>query len=153
MKNSEDNEAKRMTMIRLDKDIAHLSSPTIDGIEFIPVSPSRRYWHACINGPTDSPYEGGKFYLHIYLPLKYVHEIKLFFDNICIFQFFFFSYPFQPPKVIFLTKIIHPNVSRHGDIGLDILKENYCTSLGIFKIVLSIQSILCDPFTKVSREI
>ena len=36
------------------------------------------------------------------------------------------NYPFDPPEVRFLTRIFHPNVSRHGDVGIDsILKHNW----------------------------
>lgn len=59
-------------------------------------------------------------------------------------------YPFYPPVVRFLTKIIHPNVSRHGDVGIDIIQHNWSYALSIYKVLLSVQSILTDPFTQVS---
>lgn len=60
-----------------------------------------------------------------------------------------FSYPMIPPQVRFLTKIIHPNVSRHGDVGIDIIQHNWSLALTISKILLSVQSLLTDPFTSV----
>lgn len=62
------------------------------------------------------------------------------------------SYPFYPPVVRFLTKIIHPNVSRHGDVGIDIIQHNWSYALSIYKVLLSVQSLLTDPFTQVSVE-
>lgn len=59
------------------------------------------------------------------------------------------SYPMLPPTVRFLTKIFHPNVSRHGDVGIDIIQHNWLLSLTISKILLSVQSLLTDPFTEV----
>lgn len=60
-----------------------------------------------------------------------------------------FSYPMNPPVVRFLTKIIHPNVSRHGDVGIDIIQHNWSLVLTISKLLLSVQSLLTDPFTEV----
>lgn len=60
------------------------------------------------------------------------------------------SYPMLPPTVRFLTKIFHPNVSRHGDVGIDIIQHNWLLSLTISKILLSVQSLLTDPFTEAS---
>lgn len=56
----------------------------------------------------------------------------------------------QPPVVRFLTKIIHPNVSRHGDVGCDIIQHNWSLALSIPKLLLSVQSLLTDPYTEVS---
>lgn len=61
----------------------------------------------------------------------------------------FSSYPMSPPIVRFLTKIIHPNVSRHGDVGIDIIQHNWSLALTISKLLLSVQSLLTDPFTEV----
>lgn len=57
-----------------------------------------------------------------------------------------------PPVVRFLTKIFHPNVSRHGDIGLDSLHYNWSLALTIAKVLISIQSLLTDPFCEVCME-
>jgi len=54
-----------------------------------------------------------------------------------------------PPSVRFLTKIVHPNVSRHGDVGIDIIQHNWSLAITISKLLLSLQSLLTDPFTEV----
>ncbi len=63
-------------------------------------------------GPSDSPYAGGIFSLHILIPT---------------------DYPFTPPKVQFVTKISHPNVLPDGSICLDILKDQWSPALTITK--------------------
>jgi ubiquitin-conjugating enzyme E2 D/E len=81
-------------------------------------------WKAFINGPKDSPYEGGLF------------ELEMTFTN---------RYPFKPPKVVFITKIYHMNINGSGQICLDILKDNWSPALTISKLLLSICSLLTDP--------
>jgi ubiquitin-conjugating enzyme E2 D/E len=82
------------------------------------------HWSATLMGPVDSVYEGGIFQLAIRFPT---------------------DYPFKPPKVVFVTKIYHPNVNEQGGICLDILKDKWSPALTISKVLLSISSLLTDP--------
>lgn len=86
---------------------------------------------AGIAGPPSSPYEGGLFYVHIRIP-----------D----------SHPMRPPVIRFLTRILHPNISFHGDIGLDCIRHNWSLALTLDKLLVSIQSLLTDPYTVVCME-
>jgi len=81
-------------------------------------------WEAVIEGPEETPYVGGLFHLHILFPNEY---------------------PFRPPKIIFKTRVYHPNISSTGGICLDILKDAWSPALTIGKILLSICSLLADP--------
>ena len=75
-----------------------------------------------IAGPPDTPYAGGKFELEITVPE---------------------TYPFNPPKVRFITRIWHPNISSvTGAICLDILKENWAAAMTLRTVLLSLQALL-----------
>ena len=80
-------------------------------------------WKATIEGPPDSPYEGGIFLLDIIFPQ---------------------GYPFKPPRVTFRTKIYHCNINCEGWISIDILHSTWMPSLTVEKLLLSIQSFLID---------
>ena len=79
---------------------------------------------ATMIGPDATPYEGGVFFLKIDLPV---------------------DYPFKPPKVVFTTKLLHPNISENGHNNLDILKDQWSPALTISKVLLSLSSLLADP--------
>ncbi|XP_059614415.1 uncharacterized protein LOC132260371 [Phlebotomus argentipes] len=120
-----------MKMKRLRSEIMCLKTGAADGIDAVPLDNQLSHWQGSILGPPGSPYEGGKFFLYIVIPQ---------------------SYPMLPPRVRFLTKIVHPNVSRHGDVGIDIIQHNWSLALTISKILLSVQSLLTDPFTEICME-
>ena len=82
------------------------------------------HWTATIKGPSNSPFEEGIFTLDIIFPTEY---------------------PFKPPIIKFLNKIFHPNINISGAICLDILKDQWSPALSIFKVLLSISSLLADP--------
>uniref|UniRef100_A0A4W6DMJ5 E2 ubiquitin-conjugating enzyme n=1 Tax=Lates calcarifer TaxID=8187 RepID=A0A4W6DMJ5_LATCA len=77
-----------------------------------PVGDDMFHWQATIMGPSDSPYQGGVFFLTIHFPT---------------------DYPFKPPKVAFTTRIYHPNINSNGSICLDILRSQWSPALTISK--------------------
>jgi len=57
------------------------------------------------------------------------------------------NYPFEPPTVIFLSRVNNIYVRSNGNICLDILSRNWSPALTIGKVLLSICSMLADdPF-------
>lgn len=117
--------------VRLRHELKLLQTDPPEGIEAVPLDPLCYHWQATITGPQDSPYEGGHFYLFLQIPS---------------------AYPMKPPVVKFITKIFHPNVSRHGDIGIDSIQHNWSLALTISKVLISIQSLLTDPYCHVCME-
>jgi len=82
-------------------------------------------WKGTITGPVATPYEGGKFIIDIELPS---------------------DYPFVPPKMKFVTKIWHPNISSEtGTICLDILKNEWSPALTVRTALISLQALMSAP--------
>nr|XP_034978811.1 ubiquitin-conjugating enzyme E2 T-like isoform X2 [Zootoca vivipara] len=79
-------------------------------------------------GSADTPYEKGIFNLEVVVPERY---------------------PFEPPKIRFLTPIYHPNIDSAGRICLDVLrlppKGAWRPSLNIATLLTSIQILMNEP--------
>jgi len=109
---------------RIVKEISRLNKEPVAGISIDVNDENMRYIKVALEGPSGSPYEGGIFYLEMYLG-----------DN----------YPMQPPKVRYLTKIYHPNIDKIGRICLDILKDKWTPALQIRSVLLSLQVLMGNP--------
>ncbi|KAF7937760.1 uncharacterized protein EAE97_007556 [Botrytis byssoidea] len=79
---------------------------------------------ACIEGPSDSPYAGGIFFLHIYFPVLY---------------------PQRPIKVRFLTQIHHPKISADEDLRLPSITTGWGPDNSLRDVLLTIFSLLREP--------
>ncbi|KAG1050919.1 hypothetical protein G6F45_011617 [Rhizopus arrhizus] len=92
---------------------------------YVPNEDNMHHLIGSIQGPVDSPYEGGTFLLDINL-----HE----------------NHPFQPPQIKFITKVYHPNISSQtGAICLDVLKSHWSPAMTLRITLISIQSLLDSP--------
>merc|ERR1711879_622331 len=56
------------------------------------------------------------------------------------------EYPFKPPKVLFKTKMYHPNVSEEGQVCLPIITaENWKPATKAAQILLALKSLFEEP--------
>lgn len=113
-----------MATVRIKKELELFMKDPPTNCSAGPIDDDIFRWQATIMGPSDSPYQGGVFYLEINFPP---------------------DYPYKPPKIRFNTKIYHPNINSSGGICLDILKDQWSPALTISKVLLSICSLLTDP--------
>lgn len=109
---------------RIIKETERLVKEPVEGISATPHEDNLRYFDVRIDGPAETPYEGGVFRLELFLPQEY---------------------PMEPPRVRFLTKIYHPNIDRVGRICLDVLQKNWSCAQQMRTILLSIQALLASP--------
>ncbi|XP_008821066.1 ubiquitin-conjugating enzyme E2 D2-like [Nannospalax galili] len=113
-----------MALKRIQKELCAFTGDPPAQCFAAPVRENMFHWQAIIIGPDGSPYEGGVFFLTIHFPT---------------------SYPIDPPKVSFITRIYHPNIGKNGNICLDILTYEWSPAFTISKVLLSICSLLCNP--------
>jgi len=97
-----------------------------EGIHIFPAQDSINFWRVLIEGPPDSPFEGGIFALNVLIP-----------DN----------YPFRPPQITFETPIYHCNVSDSGKVCLDMLQDKWAPSLSVPKCLEAILFLMKNPDT------
>jgi ubiquitin-protein ligase len=130
--------------VRLSREYEKLKKDPIDNVEFNIKDDNILIWNFTIMGPVESPYEGG------------IYEGIITFPS---------TYPQDPPKVRFTTKLFHPNVyigggggeHQPGDLCISILHKGTDLTSGehelerwrpiqnIRTIFISIISLLHDP--------
>jgi ubiquitin-conjugating enzyme E2 D/E len=113
-----------MAKKRLLSELSRLSEEDKEVFIITPQEYKITTWDGCIFGPKDTPYEGGKFNIIITFPS---------------------DYPYNPPLILFKTKIYHPNINENGAICLDILKDEWSPILTVSKIMYSLSSLLSEP--------
>eukprot|EP00040_Diaphanoeca_grandis_P003881 m.26257 g.26257 ORF g.26257 m.26257 type:complete len:168 (-) comp15333_c0_seq1:231-734(-) len=94
-------------------------------------------WDIMVMGPPDTIFEGGYFKAQLTFPTEY---------------------PVKPPKLVFQSKMWHPNVYKSGEVCISILHEpgedkhgyedageRWNPTQTVTTIMLSVISMLCDP--------
>lgn len=56
------------------------------------------------------------------------------------------DFPHSPPKGFFTTKIWHPNVSKAGEICVNVLKRDWQPTLGLRHVLMVIRCLLIEPY-------
>lgn len=112
--------------MRLTRELSLLSHDPPPGISCYAVNDTLTQLHATITGPPSTPFAAGIFLLSIRIPSRY---------------------PFEPPRVRFLTPIHHPNIDSAGRICLDTLKSNgsWSPAVSLPSLLLSIRSLMGEP--------
>eukprot|EP00565_Helicotheca_tamesis_P006173 CAMPEP_0185723828 /NCGR_PEP_ID=MMETSP1171-20130828/537_1 /TAXON_ID=374046 /ORGANISM="Helicotheca tamensis, Strain CCMP826" /LENGTH=147 /DNA_ID=CAMNT_0028391583 /DNA_START=73 /DNA_END=516 /DNA_ORIENTATION=+ len=116
-----------MSLKRIKNELENLAKTPPPNCSAGPVGDDMFHWEATIVGPTETPYEGGIFFLDVHFPA---------------------DYPFKPPKVRFKTPIYHCNINKNGGICLDILGDAWSPALTMEKVLLGICSVFSDPNPK-----
>eukprot|EP00076_Gallus_gallus_P029973 XP_015154298.1 ubiquitin-conjugating enzyme E2 T isoform X1 [Gallus gallus] len=123
---------------RLSRELTMLSTEPPPGISCWQSGARLDELRAQIIGAADTPYEKGIFDLEIVVP----ESLPMKNAVIC-------RYPFEPPKIRFLTPIYHPNIDSAGRICLDVLKlppkGAWRPSLNISTLLTSIQLLMVEP--------
>ncbi len=110
---------------RLVRELREVAEDGGSGVSARPKGDNISHLFGSIQGPGDTPYEGGIFEVDITVPN---------------------DYPFEPPKMKFVTKVWHPNVSSQtGAICLDILKDQWSPAMTLRTALLSVQALLSSP--------
>ncbi|TNV75452.1 hypothetical protein FGO68_gene2267 [Halteria grandinella] len=109
---------------RWNNETSKLQNDPIVGIYVNWSSTNNNHFYAKIAGPSETPYEGGLFNLELILT-----------D----------TYPFEPPKFKFTTKIFHPNITKDGRTNLVLLGIEWTPAENIRTVLEAIKQLLQKP--------
>lgn len=114
-----------MALRRLQKELNDIQHGLLPSFCQIEVSETNVHlWKGLIT-PENPPYNKGAFKIEIIFPQEY---------------------PFKPPKIMFLTKIYHPNVDDKGEVCLPIINaENWKPATRAHQVIEALVKLIDDP--------
>ena len=129
--------AAATAMRRLLKEARELSLRPPEGVLAVPLDDSSPFeWEAVVLGPPDTPYADGVFSATLSFPRDYPHN---------------------PPRMVFRSRMWHPNVYSNGTVCISILhagvdptryesvEERWSPVQSVEKILISVMSMLAEP--------
>jgi len=112
------------------RQLGALQQEKLDGVHFVPNSEDALDIQAVIEGPAQTPYEGGAYRVKLCLGAEF---------------------PMQPPRAFFLTRIFHPNIAASGDVCVNTLKRDWDPqNWSIGHILQVVRCLLIVPFPESS---
>ncbi|KAH8302123.1 hypothetical protein KR044_003031, partial [Drosophila immigrans] len=109
----------KIAMRRLKLELSLLQRNAIEGCKVQLIHDNLFRWLVTLDGAKDTPYEGGRFLLRVIFPA---------------------SYPFDEPKVEFITRIYHCNVRNNR-----VCENNWSPVCAIGQMFLSIRMMMICP--------
>ncbi|KAG8343353.1 putative Ubiquitin conjugating enzyme [Trypanosoma vivax] len=114
------------SITRLGKELRDINEHPDPYVSLRPSDPNNMFvWEAVLKGPSETPFEGGKYRLCLSVPR---------------------DYPMVPPKANFVTKVFHPNVDfETGAVCLDILKSRWSPAWTLVNVCRAVLCLFSDP--------
>jgi len=110
---------------RLQKELQDLRTAGLKAFREIQVDESNILLWQGLLVPDSAPYNKGAFKIEIQFPAEY---------------------PFKPPKLVFKTKIYHPNVDEKGQICLPIVSvENWKPATKTEQVIQALVNLVNEP--------
>jgi len=110
---------------RLKKEMGELQANGVQGfVDFNVKEDNLLYWIVKMQ-PLEPPYNKGAFLIEINFPAEY---------------------PFKPPKLLFQTKVYHPNIDEKGQVCLPVVaSEHWKPATKINQVLSSLLSLMHEP--------
>lgn len=120
MRTKDNNNIQYLRYRRRKNEIQELLSNAPTGISASPLTNQEENWIATIDGPQNTPYQGGRFYVKIQITKEY---------------------PFKPPCISFKTKIYHVEINDHEKLQF----PHWSPCMKIYDLLVKIQKLLLQP--------